>query len=130
MSKPRDKKSTNKKAFRVIASSFFHLAFLALLVVVFVLSLDEERIFDIAFQYIYELGKLKYVLGGMLVFYLIVISLHFAEIFIEISQTRKSHRLQEEVNQLKAKIYDLQRNEETMDQEMKAFRDSLDEGNS
>jgi len=126
MSNSRTKRNKKNKAARIILSSFFHVVFLGILIFAFVVSLDEDRMFELALDSIKLIEQVKYVVGGLLALYLIVISLHFAEILIEVRQTRKSHHLLTEIQELKAKIFDLTREEEARDKKMQAFKDSLD----
>ncbi|HAA14241.1 MAG TPA: hypothetical protein DCE41_22125 [Cytophagales bacterium] len=126
MSNPRTKRNRKNKAVRIILSSFFHVVFLGILVFAFAVSLDEDRMFDLALDSIKLIEQVKYVVGGLLGLYVVVISLHFAEILIEVRQTRKSHDLVMEVQELKAKIFDLTREEEERDEKIQAFKDSLD----
>lgn len=83
--------------------------------------------FDLALDSITIIEDVKYVMGALLFLYLIVISLHFAEIIVEVRKSRQIKSLKAEINSLKAQIFDLKQEDERVEGEMKALRDSLED---
>lgn len=105
MNKSRNRTNKFFKSFRFVISSIFHLGFLGILIYSFVLSLDEEALFDFgmdAFFYVTE--SLKYYVFVFLMIYAGVVAMHFIEIFHEIRQTKKNHSLKKKVADLESEV--------------------------
>lgn len=128
MSESRTKRNL-QKVLRIVLSSLFHLGFLGAFVVAFVVSLDEDLMFELALDAIKITEDVPDYLMVIIVLYLFVIFMHFAEIIVELRQTRRVNALNAEVTKLKAKIYELTQEEEAREEKMQAFKDSLDDQN-